>query len=683
MKTIRSKILVPTIILIAVSLILVGGLSSWLNYQSTFSTLDQTMTETAAIASARIEHQLNEYANIAIQDGSNVLFAGAATVKASQKAILDSQVKEFNYAGSGILDSSGRDVFSGMDCSTQKFFQTAFSGSSCVSEPLVWETSGELTSVIAAPLWQNGVTGSKVTGVVYFLTKPEFLSEIVNSIHISNGGSAYIVDANGYTIAHKEMERVKNGENMFELAKKTPGLAPLSAIHTEMVNGKSGFSTYSFGGVTKFVAYAPIAGTSGWSIAVNAPVNDFMSETYSSIIVVVVMLFVFVILGVVITYFLASGISKPLREMSSVAEKLSQGDFGVGVTHDSKDELGSLANNMRLLCGTVTGIIKGMDQELGAMSNGDFTVASQSSELYVGDFTTMRKSVDQIRMQLSSTLRQIEMSASQVSSGSEQVASGAQMLSQGATEQASAVEELSATISEISEQIQISAQTAQSAHEQSEQASSEVVTGNQQMQEMIAAMGDISGKSTEISRIIKVIEDIAFQTNILALNAAVEAARAGTAGKGFAVVADEVRSLAGKSAEAAKNTTALIRETIRSVENGTQIADGTASAMLDVVKGSHSVAELISSVSNASVNQANAIAQITTGLDQISSVVQTNSATAEESAAASEELSSQAQTLKSLVARFRLPQESATMDFPSMSYGAERETNCINFGKYV
>ena len=238
--------------------------------------------------------------------------------------------------------------------------------------------------------------------------------------------------------------------------------------------------------------------------------------------------------------------------------------------------------------------------------------------------------------------------------GAEQVSSGAQTLSQGATEQASTIEELAATISEISQQINDTAQNAAQASDHMNTVGSEAEESKRRMQKMLGAIGDIKNSADEIGKIIKTIEDIAFQTNILALNAAVEAARAGSAGKGFAVVADEVRNLANKSQEASKSTSVLIENALQAVANGTSIADETAQSLVSVVEGVDGVRETIELISGASNEQAIAISQVTQGIDQVSSVVQTNSATAEESAAASEELSGQAQMLKELVSQFRL-----------------------------
>ena len=259
---------------------------------------------------------------------------------------------------------------------------------------------------------------------------------------------------------------------------------------------------------------------------------------------------------------------------------------------------------------------------------------------------------------LSNTLTQVQQISEQVAEGSDQVSSGAQNLSEASAEQASSVEELAATITEISENIKRTADNAKEASEKVYSAQDALTVSNDQMQEMIQAMSVISHKSEDIGKIIKTIEDIAFQTNILALNAAVEAARAGEAGRGFAVVADEVRNLASKSAEAAKNTTGLIEGTIEAVNNGTDIANRTAQALVETVESAGTVVTYVDDISTSAAEQAESIFQVRQGVDQIAGIVQTNSATAEESAAASEELSAQAQTLKNLVEVFNLRKDS-------------------------
>lgn len=273
---------------------------------------------------------------------------------------------------------------------------------------------------------------------------------------------------------------------------------------------------------------------------------------------------------------------------------------------------------------------------------------------YLGEFASIKASGNKIIGTLNDALSQIHRASNQVASGSEQVSSGAQSLSQGATEQASSIEELAATINELSEQVKQTAQNSSDINVLIEAAGNGVEGSNQQMKEMMSAMTRINESSSEIEKIIKTIEDIAFQTNILALNAAVEAARAGTAGKGFAVVADEVRSLASKSAEAAKDTTVLINHSLEAVAEGNRIARETQISLLNVVEKAQKITVGMAKITEAASMQAEGIAQVTTGVDQISSVVQTNAATAEESAATSQELSSQSSLLKDLVGRFRL-----------------------------
>lgn len=289
---------------------------------------------------------------------------------------------------------------------------------------------------------------------------------------------------------------------------------------------------------------------------------------------------------------------------------------------------------------------------LMAVANGDLTAKMTGD--YQGDYNRIKESLNQTIDSMSGLIGEINTASSQVSAGSGQVSAASQSLAQGTTEQASSVEELTSSITEVAAQVRENANNANKAKTVSDEAIADARRGNDQMKLMLKSMNDINEGSANISKIIKVIDDIAFQTNILALNAAVEAARAGQAGKGFAVVAEEVRNLAARSASAAKETTTLIEGNISKVETGTKLANETAAELDNIVKGIEKTADLINSISDASNQQATAISQIDTGIEQVSTIIQTNSATAEESAASSEELSSQADSLKQLVSRFQL-----------------------------
>ncbi len=371
--------------------------------------------------------------------------------------------------------------------------------------------------------------------------------------------------------------------------------------------------------------------------------------------VVIIALFVISVISVLMAIYIIKSINKPVKELDGVARKIAEGDLDQHITYSSKDELGTLSVNFNKTVGRLRNYVSYIDEISGVLRQiAGGNLVFDLTLNYEGEFAKVKQALEEISRSLNDTLGQINQAADQVSSGSDQVSSGAQALSQGATEQASSIEELAATINEISTQVKDTAANANAVRQQTDMTGDQVATSNEQMQEMIAAMTEISDKSGQISRIIKTIEDIAFQTNILALNAAVEAARAGEAGKGFAVVADEVRNLASKSSEASKSTAALIEGTVQAVEKGTEIANATAESLFAVVESTKGVVSSVDKIASAADQQAESIAQVTQGIDQISSVVQTNSATAEESAAASEELSSQAQVMKGLVGRFTL-----------------------------
>jgi len=362
-----------------------------------------------------------------------------------------------------------------------------------------------------------------------------------------------------------------------------------------------------------------------------------------------------VLLNIVFSVF---AMSKPLKKIGAFAEKIESGDLGISsasastVDVRSSDEIGVLARTLERAYAQMKGYVGEIRERMHSLAEGD--LSAESSYDFQGDFVLIKDSINEHVRNLNHTMTEINSSSSQVSSGAKQVADGAQSLAQGSSEQATAIEDLSLSISEIAEKTRINAATADKTSTLSETIKESAEKGSRQMDEMIAAVSDINEASRNIGKIIKTIDDIAFQTNILALNAAVEAARAGQAGKGFAVVAEEVRNLASKSAEAAKDTGNLIQNSMEKVELGSQIAGETAASLNEIVIGIKESSGLITEIAKSSEEQSLSITQINTGIDRVAQVVQQNSATAEESAAASVEMSGQSDMLQQLIARFNL-----------------------------
>ncbi len=411
------------------------------------------------------------------------------------------------------------------------------------------------------------------------------------------------------------------------------------------------------GFVKKFEPYGWYIGTGNYEEDMLPIIQGELDEANKSCFIAILMtcffgLIIFII-GIFVTSIIAKKMADPIKAASERLIKLSQGNLSDEVEEfKPEDEIGDLTRALAKTVQTWRDYIGDISTSLAELDKGNLKFDIDME--YVGDFAPIKESFQHTIQKLNDTFRKLNMSAEEVASGSEQVASGAQALAQGTTEQASSVEELAATINEIHTHVAHNAENAKQTSDKALLTVEELEIGKKQMKQMISAMNQINDSSSEISKIIKTIEDIAFQTNILALNAAVEAARAGSAGKGFAVVADEVRNLASKSAEASKNTATLIEATVQSVQEGAGIANQTSESLDRIVVSSEEAAKLVQEISTASQEQAASIAQVTQGIDQISSVVHTNSATSEESAAASEELSSQAQFLMNLVKQFKI-----------------------------
>lgn len=644
MKYLKSKLIVFVSLLLVLTVGFLTAITSIFYYQSSIAEAKKNSSYLAASYQQGIDSVLDIYRNQIKITASKSFLSDGKTSAAEQKSLLEEEAQASGFAYITIADSKGNND-KGDQIVDQEFFKQAVNGAAYISSPFV-KGDNDLVFYIGAPI---GSTGK----VLYGLLPYKAFSDELTKIKIGESGYAFVVDKAGKTVIHPDAGNVSNPKDYFELAKQDSSYEPTAKIFKAMMEGKTdtGFSYYN--GVRRLVGYTPLSGPEGWSVAVTTPLTQIEGNVRFTLLMSVITGLILLTVSILIIRVFAQRITKPILEATRRIERLAHGDLQDDVElTKGKDESARLILALHNTIRELRSYIMDISHVLNAVANNDLTV--KSSVEYMGDFVPIQTALKKILSSLNVTLKNIACSAEQVGASSAQVALGGQNLAANSTEQAATTESLVSSLETVSSHIKDNAQYSLTIKDMTESAILETRQGDEEMKKLQESMASIDSSSKKIQEIIHIIDDIAFQTNILALNAAIEAARAGEAGKGFSVVADEVRELAGKSADAAKQTTDLIHSTMESVAQGKRNTESTAEVFEKIVEQTNTIDTLVSKVSQSLKRQADSVAQLEDGMQKISMVTQSNSATAEESAATSEELLSQMQMLKELILQFQL-----------------------------
>lgn len=616
---------------------------------ATRAMIKSDMTEMAKISATLVGAEIQKMKDITYEMGCNPILASDASNE-EKIAILQSKVTQYAYTGCGLTMQDNVDIVSGWDCTTQDTVVQALAGKVYFSEPKI-KNGVPLTSYFSAPLWKDGIANTQIIGTVIFMSNDYFLQDMVKAINLSNTCQVLLLDQHGNTIADSKQETLSEIINTIELAKEDSSYSGFARVAGYMVAGETGFKNYD----DRYAAYAPVAGTDGWSVAVTVAQSDYVASFLVSIAGIVVVMGIAIFMSIKIAKQLGANIAAPINACTERIKLLAEGDLHTEVVVDETlKEAAILTTAAKELTGSLSALIEDMDYLLSEFARGEFRSKSKSEGSYVGDFANLLVSVRELRIKLSETLHHIQESATQVMHGSNQMATSSQDLADGAANQTDAVHTLTQTIMEIADGVGQNAQQSRVTLAKMDEVEKATMESNAEMSSMTDAMERISSTSMEIANIVTEIENIASQTNLLSLNASIEAARAGEAGRGFAVVAEEIRKLAESSSQSALNTKNLIEASIKEVEVGNQITERTAESLKKVVEILAEVREDTEATARISEEQAEAMRGIEAEISQITDVVQSNSATAQESSAVCEELTAQAISLNDLVEEFSI-----------------------------
>ena len=618
--TIRMRILRLSLILVGVAILALSGILvmqldyvSTTAYKSEVHSLAVTYTSSVQASASTVTMQIEAAANNEVLNNE--------TNTTALKAELAKLAETTSFKDFSISYPDGK-TLNDTDISDREYFQNALAGKTDISRPVIRKTDGSTVIMVATPM-PNG-------NILYGALNHDTLSTGLTSEFLGEGGVVYIINKYNEVVASSSVDSVGTVIDY---------PTPIKQGSRDLGNNLTAY-------------FLPVEGTDGWRTIVVGNTTGANSVVGMCLAISLTMGALLCVAAIIVSLKISKRIVTPIVKTTERLGLLASGDLTSEVqVFKRRDETEMLSTSLQLVCDELSSYVSNITETTGAMANGDFSYNNQME--FKGDFESIPRSFKQIHEMLKETLTSLDATADNVSSGSNQIASGAQVLAEGTTRQATAIDELSSTINEIANAVNNTAASTEEARTLSDNCATLMREQDNAMVEMLEAMSTIEKKSEEISNVIKIIDDIAFQTNILALNASIEAARAGAAGKGFAVVATEVGTLAAKSAESANSTKELIVSALNAVKVGSKLTKQTADALNEVTSLSNKSAELVRGIAEDADKQSEALKQATARVEDISQVIQMNSATAEESAASCEELSAQAQVLAEQVAKLK------------------------------
>ncbi len=661
----RAKFLIPIVSIIFVCIALLGYQSYRTSAQLLETKIQSNLEQISSLIAQQAKQWVNSVDAIVSTQGTrdsilNFLKSSDRSAKEVDRinVILATTIKPYaDFDGLSLCNAEGKAIASstpdvvGLDISGREYFKECQkTGNNVISNTIISKRDGTSVFVCTSQIKAEG----KILGYVMAILKCKDFSEgTIAPIKIGENGYAFIADKAGMVFAHPNSNLImKTNINDYDWGK----------IITAK---KNGFLYYTFNGQNKMLAYNTDK-LSGWSVAVCASIDDINNEV---LIVrntaIIAGLLVAILLSIVLTVLLTKLVTNPLSIIMDFIERTSVGDTSSNAKFASqilnmykrKDEIGNITRS----AGGLRKYVNQKAKEAQDIANGDFT----AKIVIASDKDNLGKSFTEMKERLNHTLASVSTLVEQVTNGSNQFEAASQSLSAGATETAASLEEINSSILQIGSQTKLNAENAGEANALANESKTTADKGNADVEQMVVAMVDMQESGQQIAKIVKMIDDIAFQTNLLSLNAAVEAARAGQHGKGFAVVAEEVRNLAGRSAKAAQETAELVEQTVNKLSNGAKIANNTQESLVKVVDDVVKVVDILGEIAISSNEQAEGISQISTGLQQIEHVTQNNTSNAEETSSAAITMASQAQQLNKLMSQFKLESSESSKNMNS------------------